>query len=190
MALDERPMINIHNRKEWRKWLQQHHQKENSVWVVSYTKKSKIPFVDWSELVDEALCFGWIDSTRKTIDENSFKQLFSKRKPNSTWSKINKEKIERLTAAGLMTDAGQEVIERAKKNGSWNLLDEVEEMLVPKDLEHAFTKNIKAKEFYESLTKSPKKMILHRIKMAKRQETRQKRIDEIIVMLSEKKKPI
>ncbi len=190
MSNNERDIINISTRKEWRMWLQKNHQKEASVWVVSYTKKSKKPYVDWSEMVDEALCFGWIDSTRKTIDEFSFKQHFGKRKPNSTWSKINKEKVERLITDGLMTDAGLEVIERAKENGSWYILDDVEELIIPIDLEIALANNIVAKNFYEGLSKSHKKMFLHRIVMAKRAETRQKRIYEIVKMLEENKKPI
>ena len=86
---------------EWRQWLEKNHQSKQSVWLIYYTKKSTIPSLSWSEAVDEALCFGWIDSTRKTIDEFSFMQFFSKRKPKSNWSKINKEKVANLIEQGL-----------------------------------------------------------------------------------------
>ena len=91
---DSRETIYVKTRIEWRQWLEKNHSSKQSVWLVCNTKKSKRPTIHWSELVDEALCFGWIDSTRKSIDETKFTQLFSKRKPYSTWSKINKEKVQ------------------------------------------------------------------------------------------------
>jgi uncharacterized protein YdeI (YjbR/CyaY-like superfamily) len=93
-------------RQEWREWLQINHDKKQSVWLIYYKKKSKIPTVTYSEAVDEALCFGWIDSKSKPLDNEKFMQFFSKRKANSDWSRVNKEKIERLTSEGLMTKAG------------------------------------------------------------------------------------
>ncbi|MES2622296.1 MAG: YdeI/OmpD-associated family protein [Bacteroidota bacterium] len=168
------------NRTEWRQWLEENHLSKQSVWLVCYTKKSNVATVNWSETVDEALCFGWIDSTRKTIDESSFMQFFSKRKPNSTWSKINKEKIERLVETGMMTQAGLEIIATAKQNGSWKILDTVEELQIPKDLEKEFKKQKGSKDYFLSLSKSIKKMMLQWLVLAKRPETRQKRIDEIV----------
>ncbi len=153
----ERQSIYINTKSEWRQWLEENHQKEQSVWLVCNTKKSDLPTVHWSELVDEALCFGWIDSTRKTVDEFSFKQLFSKRKPNSTWSKINKEKVKRLIESNLMTSAGHATIKIAKQNGSWTILDSVEELHIPDDLEEAFKQHQGAKEYFLSLSKSGKK---------------------------------
>ena len=105
------------SRQEWRRWLKANHAKKQSVNLIMYRKESGVPTITWSEAVDEALCFGWIDSTRRPIENEKFKQLFSRRKPGSTWSKINKEKVKQLIEKGLMTKAGMDCIERAKQNG-------------------------------------------------------------------------
>lgn len=174
---------------EWRQWLEKNHQSKLSVWLIYYTKKSTIPSLSWSEAVDEALCFGWIDSTRKTIDEFSFMQFFSKRKPKSNWSKINKEKVQQLIDSKRMTKAGHESIETAKQNGYWTILDEVEELIIPKDLEIAFEKHKGSKDHFLSLSKSTRKIILSWIVLAKQQETRQKRIDEVAESAEQNLKP-
>jgi uncharacterized protein YdeI (YjbR/CyaY-like superfamily) len=177
------------NRKEWRQWLQKNHLSAQSVWLVQYKKKSNMPCLPWSDAVDEALCFGWIDSVRKTIDDDKYVQFFGKRKPKSVWSKINKEKIQRLTDEGLMSKAGLESIEIAKQNGSWNILDDVEELTIPKDLDVAFKNNKGSKDFFMGLSKSVKKAILQWLVLAKRPETRQKRITEIAELAAKKQKP-
>ena len=94
------------SQQQWRQWLEENHRSKQAVWLVHYKKKSGVPTISWSEAVDEALCFGWIDSVRKTLDNETFIQFFSKRKPNGTWSKVNKKKIRQLVEAGLMTQAG------------------------------------------------------------------------------------
>ncbi|AZA85275.1 hypothetical protein C1637_07195 [Chryseobacterium lactis] len=185
----EKQTIYINASVEWRGWLEENHQTEQSVWVICNTRKSNLPTVNWSDLVDEALCFGWIDSTRKTIDEGSFMQLFSRRKSNSTWSKINKEKVQRLIDSQLMKQAGFASIETAKQNGSWNILDSVEDLTIPEDLEDAFRDYEGSKVYFESLSKSVKKMLLQWIVLAKRPETRKKRIDEIVQEAAEKRRP-
>jgi uncharacterized protein YdeI (YjbR/CyaY-like superfamily) len=139
--------------------------------------------------VDEALCFGWIDSKSKPLDEHKFMQFFSKRKEKSVWSKVNKEKIERLTKEGLMTNAGYEIIEKAKQNGSWNILDEVEALHIPEDLEGEFDKRPNAKLYFLSLSRSDKRNILQWLILAKRQETREKRITEIVELADKNQKP-
>lgn len=148
-----------------------------------------MPTLTWSDAVDEALCFGWIDSTRKSIDDEKFIQLFTRRKPGSTWSKVNKEKVKRLIEDGSMTPAGLASIETAKQNGSWNVLDEVEELKIPKELEKEFKKHKGSKAYFESLSKSVKKMLLQWIAVAKRPETKQKRIQEIAEHAGRKTKP-
>lgn len=188
-SLGEKKTVRINTNAEWRRWLDDNHQSEKSVWIICNTSKSGLPAVSWSELVDEALCFGWIDSTRKTVDSNSFMQLFSRRKPNSTWSKINKEKIQRLIDANLMMHAGHETIRIAKENGSWTILDSVEELVIPEDLEEAFSIHDGSREYFLSLSKSMKKMLLQWIVLAKRAETRQKRIDEIAEQAAQNDKP-
>ncbi|WP_166924308.1 YdeI/OmpD-associated family protein [Flavobacterium poyangense] len=175
--------------QHWREWLQENHDVKQSIWLVCYKKQANIPTITWSDAVDEALCFGWIDSTRRSIDSDKFIQFFTRRKPSSVWSRINKAKIERLIAEGLMSKAGFESIERAKQNGSWTILDQVEELHVPEDLEIAFEANPGAKDFFESLSKSVKKMLLGWVAVAKRSETRQNRINEIAVLAAQKLKP-
>lgn len=177
------------SRQEWREWLQNNHDKKQSVWLIYYKKKSNIPTVIYSEAVDEALCFGWIDSKSKPLDEHKFMQFFSKRKEKSVWSKVNKEKIERLTKEGLMTKAGYEIIETAKQNGSWTILDQAEALIIPDDLEKEFQKRNNAKEYFLSLSRSDKRNILQWLILAKRQETREKRINEIVELADKKQKP-
>ncbi len=177
------------SRQEWREWLQENHDKKQSVWLIYYKKKSNIPTVIYSEAVDEALCFGWIDSKAKPIDEHTFMQFFSKRKEKSVWSKVNKEKIERLTKEGLMADAGFKIIEIAKKNGSWTILDEAEALIIPTDLEEEFQKKPSAKDYFLGLSRSDKRNILQWLVLAKRQETREKRISEIVELASINLKP-
>ena len=177
------------SREEWRHWLKENHDSSLSVWLLQYKQKSAKPSLSWSEAVDEALCFGWIDSTRKTVDEESFIQFFTRRKPKSNWSKINKVKVQKLIDEGRMTDAGLKSIEVAKKNGSWSILDDVEELIVPKDLEEAFKSQPGSEEYFSNLSKSMKKMMLHWITVAKRPETRLKRITEITEQAAQNQKP-
>lgn len=177
------------SRTDWRQWLEKNHQSKQSVWLVYYTKKSNVPSISWSEAVDEALCFGWIDSTKKKIDDSSFMQFFSKRKPKSIWSKINKEKVQQLIDSKRMTKAGYESVETAKQNGSWTILDEVEELIIPNDLEIAFDKHKGSKDYFLSLSKSTRKIILVWIVLAKQEETRQKRIDEVVESAKQNLKP-
>ncbi len=177
------------SRTDWRKWLKKNHHLKQSVWLVYYRVSTKIPSLSWSEAVDEALCFGWIDSTKRTIDNERYMQYFSKRKPKSNWSKINKEKVGQLIENNLMTKAGIESIEIAKDNGSWILLDDVENLVVPDDLKIALSKNNNSKVFFESQSKSNKKILLHWIVSAKRIETRNKRIGEIARSAAINKRP-
>ncbi|QRA44281.1 YdeI/OmpD-associated family protein [Chryseobacterium cucumeris] len=185
----EKQTFNVNTRAEWRQWLEENHHTEQSVWLICNTRKSNLPNVSWSELVDEALCFGWIDSTRKTIDEGSFMQLFSRRKPKSTWSKINKEKVQKLIKSNLMMKAGFETIRIAKENGSWTILDSVEDLIIPEDLNEAFKIHEGSEAFFQSLSKSVKKMMLQWIVLAKRPETRKNRIDEIARQAAQNRKP-
>jgi uncharacterized protein YdeI (YjbR/CyaY-like superfamily) len=177
------------NQTEWRNWLQKNHLSKQNIWLVYYNKKSNNESIAWSVAVDIALCFGWIDSKRISIDKDTSHQFFSKRKPKSTWSKINKKKVEILIEQRLMSEAGFKSIETAKQNGSWTILDEVEELIVPKDLETEFAKKPNSKEFFFNLSKSIKKMILYWLVSAKTTATRQKRITEIIESAEQNLKP-
>ena len=174
---------------EWRNWLENNHQTKQSVWLVFYTKASGKFSLSWSEAVEVALCFGWIDSKKVKVDSETSYQFFSRRKPKSTWSKINKEKIRKLLESGLMTQAGLKSIEIAKQNGSWTILDEVEELIIPNDLEEAFLKYEDSRAYFLELSKSTRKMMLQWIVLARRPETRQKRIDKIAELAGQKTKP-
>lgn len=173
------------NRAAWRAWLEENHQEAYSVWVLFYKKRSGVPTLSWTDAVEEALCFGWIDSKKVTIDAEKYRQYFCKRKASSTWSKINKDKVQILIDRGLMTEAGLERVEVAKENGSWTLLDSAEALIIPNDLEQAFKSKPGSKDFFHSLSKSHRKSILVWLVFAKRAETRQKRIEVIVELASQ-----
>lgn len=177
-------------RREWREWLQQNHHTETGVWAIFYKKNSGQPTMTYDESVEEALCFGWIDSVANKIDEVKFKQLFSPRKPKSGWSRVNKNRIERLLAEGQMAEAGLAKIEAAKVDGSWTKLDAVEELLIPEDLQKAFDANPPSGENFEAFARSTKRAILEWLTNAKRPETRSKRIDEIVTKAARNKRAI
>jgi len=178
-----------HDKKDWRKWLEKNHAKKEAVWLIFYKKKTPKYNLSWSESVDEALCFGWIDSVKKTIDSEKYKQYFSKRKAKSNWSKINKDKVKTLIEQGLMEKEGYKSIEIAKENGSWTILDEVETLVIPDDLKEEFANFQGSMEFFDSLSKSVKKILLYWVVSAKRKETRQRRILEIAENASQSLKP-
>ena len=186
---EEVPVFYAASVSAWRKWLEENHRTEQSVWLVFYNKSATKKSITWSESVDVALCFGWIDSKKVKIDEHTSHQFFSKRKPKSTWSKINKDKVVKLIDQGLMTKAGLDAIEIAKQNGSWTILDEVEALLIPDDLEEAFRHKQGSKEYFLSLSKSVRKAMLQWLVLAKQPETRQKRINEIVEHAARKMRP-
>lgn len=187
--MEEKALFYPKSLAQWRQWLELHHASESSVWLVCNVKKSGLPVLAWSDLVDVALCYGWIDSTRKTIDDTRYRQLFSKRRPTSTWSKMNKAKVQRLLDQGAMKQPGLQAIETAKQNGSWVILDDVEALIIPDDLEAAFLKHPDAKAYFLSLSKSVRKMMLQWVTLAKRPETRKKRVNEIAVCSGNQQKP-
>lgn len=167
-------------RAEWRQWLAENHATEKSVWVKLYKKASGIPSVTYDEAVDEALCFGWIDSSVKKGDDEYRLQFFARRSPKSNWSRVNKNKVEKLIAAGLMTPAGQAMIDLAKRTGTWTALDEVENLVSPLDLQTALDANPVAKACFEAFPRSAKRGILEWLLNAKTNATRAGRIVEIV----------
>lgn len=189
MAISESEQISPLNQQEWRDWLEMNHETKDAIWIVMHKKSSSSFSMTWSNAVDEALCFGWIDSTRKTLDEHRFIQYYSKRKSSSTWSKVNKDKVEALISSGLMRDAGLKCIEIAKENGNWTRMDSVEAGIIPDDLKLALSKELGAEVFIESLSKSALKMFLYWVASAKRPETRAKRINEIVENAGQGMKP-
>ncbi len=174
------PAFHARHRGEWRDWLEKNHQTEKSVWLIIYKKESYTPSIYYPEAVDEALCFGWIDSTAYKRDVNSHYRFFTRRKPKSNWSKINKDKVAVLIEQGLMQPAGMEIIEIAKENGSWWALDDVENLVIHDDLQDHFSRNKSAFENWNNFPKSAKRGILYWIYSAKTPGTRKKRILETI----------
>jgi uncharacterized protein YdeI (YjbR/CyaY-like superfamily) len=169
-------------RKEWRTWLRKNHTKEKSVRLILYKKENSMPTIHYEEAVDEALCFGWIDSKPNKRDEESYYLLFSKRSPKSNWSKANRERAKGLIKQGLMEKAGLDMIELAKKNGTWTALIDVQNSVIPDDLQQALNKNKKALSNFEAFPPSSKRIILEWILNAKKQETREKRIIETVTL--------
>ncbi|MBD1997071.1 YdeI/OmpD-associated family protein [Leptolyngbya sp. FACHB-541] len=165
-------------RSEWRAWLEQHHTRDKGVWLISYKKATGKPRFDYEEAVEEALCFGWIDSKGNKLDEERSLLWFAPRKPGTGWSKLNKERVERLIAQNMMMPAGLAKVEAAKQDGSWNALDAIEALEIPPDLETALASYAEAKQNFEAFPRSVKRGILEWVAAAKRPETRTKRINE------------
>jgi uncharacterized protein YdeI (YjbR/CyaY-like superfamily) len=164
----------------WRIWLAQNHQIETNIWIKIYKKESKVPSVTYDQAVDEALCFGWIDSSIKKGNEQYFYQFFSKRNPKSNWSAVNKNMVEVLTSLGKMEVSGQTMIDLAKKTGTWNALDDVENLIYPADLNTAFELEQESKVNFDNFPRSIKRGILEWLFNGKLPETRAKRINEIV----------
>ena len=165
-------------RAEWRAWLEQHHTRTEGVWLISYKKETGKPRFEYDEAVEEALCFGWIDSKPNKLDDQRSMLWFAPRKLGSGWSRLNKERAERLVAQGLMMSAGLMKMEAAKHDGSWNALDAIEALEIPPDLEKALTAYSEAKQNFDAFPRSVKRGILEWIASAKKPETRAKRVQE------------
>ncbi len=174
------PSNSVHpkTRAEWRAWLSEHHQQEAGVWLVTYKKATGKPRIDYDEAVEEALCFGWVDSKPATLDDERSMLYFAPRKAGTGWSKVNKQRIEKLIAGGLMTPAGLAKIEAAKQDGSWFRLDSVEALEIPQDLAEALAAYPNAGRYFDAFPRSVKRAILEWISNAKKPETRAKRIAE------------
>ncbi|ALF53388.1 hypothetical protein ACX27_11910 [Nostoc piscinale CENA21] len=178
------------DRSQWREWLAKNHLTSPGIWLVYYKVKSGQPSVRYSEAVQEALCFGWIDSKVKSLDENRYQQIFTPRKPKSVWSKLNKQYIEELIAAGLMAESGLAKIADAKKDGSWTSLDAIEALIIPLDLQQALAANSWANLNFAAFSNSTKKNILFWIENAKRPETRLKRIEQTVTSAAQNRNPL
>ena len=182
MTKPKRPLLYFKNAEEWRAWLHENHESDTGVDLVFYKVTSEQPSMRWEEAVQVAICYGWIDSTVRKIDEDRRKQYFCKRNAKSVWSAVNKAYIEQLVQDGLMHKSGHKSIEIAKENGSWTALDDVENGIIPDDLQAAFKNNPKAFENYENFARGYRKSYLYWLNQAKREGTRQKRIEQIIAL--------
>ena len=179
--MKERPELYFPRDVEWYDWLlANHHQHPNGVYLIFYKLEANIPTMRWEEAVKVALCFGWIDSTVKNMGGPKRRQYFCPRKPKSVWSKVNKTYLEELIPSGKMQASGLKAIEIAKENGSWTALDDVENGVIPEDLQRAFDRNKVAFENFQGFARGYRKSYLYWLNSAKREETRKKRIAEII----------
>jgi uncharacterized protein YdeI (YjbR/CyaY-like superfamily) len=177
---DDHEQITVGARAEWRAWLAAHHGVSPGVWVVTYKKHSGGPHVSYDDVVEEALCFGWIDSRGKRLDDERTQLLVMPRRPMSGWSRSNKERIARLAAAGLLAPAGLAAVERARTNGSWEALDDVEALVEPDDLRAALDAVPEARRRWDAFPRSAKRAVLEWILTAKRPETRERRVRESV----------
>lgn len=177
----ERPELYFPRDVEWREWLDANHKKyPQGVYLIFHKVKLNVPSMRWEEAVKVALCYGWIDSTVKSLGNGKRRQYFCPRNPKSTWSALNKKYISELEKEGLIHKSGWDSIETAKENGKWSEMDHVENLIVPNDLQEAFKANPQAFENYQNFAPSYRKSYLSWLHSAKREATREKRIQEII----------
>ena len=176
-ALSEAPLVPADDRATWRAWLAANHATVRGAWLVTW-RRGHGPVLAYEDAVEEALCFGWVDSTAGRVDDRRLKQYFAPRKPGSSWAATNKARVGRLLAAGLMAPAGVAAVERAKADGSWTSLDEIEQGVVPDDLAAALAAHPPAAVNLEAFPKSVRRAILAWIAAAKRPGTRASRVRE------------
>lgn len=179
-------MITPGSRAEFRKWLSQNHTQTSGVWVVIFKISSGKVNLTVSEVVEEALCFGWIDSVPGKIDTEKYKLFVSPRKPTGVWSAINKKRVAKLIRLKLMKPTGIAKVKLAKKNGSWDKLNDSDRLKIPQDLKAGLSKNKSAAEFFRSLAPSSKKAILEWIYGAKTDGTRQRRVSETVRLAAQR----
>lgn len=186
--MNKKEQFYFKNAIEWREWLHNNYHSSTGVYLVFYKVNSNFESMRWEEAVRVAICYGWIDSTVKKIDEHGRKQLFTPRKDKSVWSKLNKTYIQNLIAENVMHESGLAKIEIAKQNGSWNSLDAVEDLIIPEDLKNAFENNEIAFENYKNFSPSYQKSYLYWLNQARKSETRNNRITAIIDLCRQNKK--
>ena len=171
--------VEVKSRAEWRQWLEENHDRGDGIWLVTY-KRNAAPkwFLSYDDIVEEAICFGWIDSLPKKLDDARSMRRLAPRRPKSAWSDVNKARVAKLMAAGQLARPGLVVIERAKRDGSWSKLSEVEKGVIPPDLLRAFEKYPRSKEHFDAFPRSSRRLILEWIGSAKGEDTRARRIEE------------
>lgn len=174
------------SRAAWRAWLDKNHATSTGIWLVFAKKHTGLSTVSYEDAVQEALCFGWIDSLVKSIDDRFHKQMFTPRKPKSRWSASNKARLEKLLKAGAMAPAGLAAVEQAKKSGSWKGYASVDAMTIPPELKRAFDANPEAKKNWPTYSASAQRSFLHMVHDAKRPETRERRVKQVIDYVANK----
>jgi uncharacterized protein YdeI (YjbR/CyaY-like superfamily) len=182
--------IYFKDKADWRQWLEKNHADSNDVWIIHYKKHSGVPSVSIAEAGEEALCFGWIDSKMKSIDADKFILKYSPRRPKSAWSKINRERAEKMITLGKMTFAGLAAIEIAKKNGNWEAAyTNTAGNEMPSDLKEALEASPSASSNFESFANGYRHTYIRWVNSAKTAETRRKRIAEVVSYSLLNKKP-
>jgi len=184
--MPELKTLQAKSRKAWRAWLEKHHASSSGIWLVYAKKHTGIPSLSYNDAVEEALCFGWIDSLLHPIDDALYKQMFTPRKTKSLWSSLNKKRVEALIANGLMTAAGMKMIDLAKQSGKWDAWSHADALTVPPELKAAIDANAAAKKNWPTYTASQRKGFLRMVTGAKRPETRAKRIARVVDIVSRK----
>ena len=165
--LESAKKVEVKTRSNLREWLQVHYGQKSGIWLVTYKKNHKY-YLPYNDIVEECLCFGWVDSLPRKLDEQQTMLYISPRRKGSNWSKANKDRVEKLQQRGLIHKSGLAKIEQAQQDGSWSFLDDVEALILPDDLKHAFSKNQIAQKNFETFPPSSKRVILEWIKNAKR----------------------
>ena len=178
-ALDDAQLVHADDRATWRAWLEANHATSSGAWLVTWRRRSGRLGLDYEAAIEEALCFGWVDSTAGRVDDDRGKLYFAPRKPRSGWAATNKARIERLLAEGRMAPAGVAAIDRAKANGSWEVLDSAERLVVPADLAAALDARPPAAANFAGFPPSARKQMLGWVALARRPETRAARIRQI-----------
>ena len=183
------PGLHVTNRKDWRLWLKENHASEKEIWLIYYKKHTGKPRVPYDDAVEEALCFGWIDSIVRTIDDERYMQKFTPRKAKSNWSASNKKRVEKLIDTGQMTRAGLAKIELAKINGTWEkMITSTISFEMPFELGNALSANNSANEFFASLSPSCRRQYIGWIASAKKADTKLRRVKEAMSLLGKKQK--
>lgn len=183
--LNSTPIIGFETAETFETWLEKNHASSTGIWLKIFKKNSGVQTISYAQALDEALCFGWIDGQKKSFDEKAFLQKFCPRRPKSIWSKINIGHVERLSEAKRMRPAGMKAVDQAKEDGRWaQAYDSPSKMTIPDDFLTALSKNKKAGLFFKTLNKANLFAIGFRLQTAKKQETRDKRMKDIIDMLS------
>jgi uncharacterized protein YdeI (YjbR/CyaY-like superfamily) len=177
---DEVEQVHLETRAEWRAWLAEHHASSTGVQLVSWRSSTGRPAVGYVESVCEALCFGWVDSVARSLDDERTMQYFSPRKPRSGWARTNKARVEQLRADGLMTEAGERAIATAVANGAWSLLDDVENAIEPDDLRAALDALPEARRGWDAFPPSARKVMLEWLVRAGTPATRAKRLAAVV----------
>ncbi|MEN8007284.1 MAG: YdeI/OmpD-associated family protein [Candidatus Krumholzibacteriota bacterium] len=188
--MEKLPEIYLSERDDWRDWLAENNADSSGVWLIYYKKHTGIARIAYEDAVEEALCFGWIDSTVRRLDNQRFAQKFVPRRLRSNWSGHNRRRAENLIAAGLMAAPGMEKIEAARRNGEWDkALEDRMDRPTPPELETVLAADPKAAAEFDRLTPTQRKYFIHWISEAKKPETRERRADKARAMLREGKRP-